>query len=96
MPQFDLNLLNFQNIIIYVFCISYLFYLKEINVVFFYLLKLPYLLNLYILIFFFEKKIFIDSIYKKMISLLLSTFNKIKLLSFILSIENNYFFYYII
>lgn len=96
MPQFDLNLLNFQNIIIYVFCISYLFYLKEINVVFFFLLKLPYLLNLYILIFFFEKKIFIDSIYKKMISLLLSTFNKIKLLSFILSIENNYFFYYII
>ena len=41
MPQFDLNLLNFQNILVYIFCVSCLFYLKEINVYFFYSLKLP-------------------------------------------------------
>lgn len=96
MPQFDLNLLNFQNILVYIFCVSYLFYLKEINFYFFYFFKLPYQLNLYIFLFFIRKKCYVNNLFKFVLNILLLTFKKLKLLFFLLSVENHYFFYYII
>ena len=47
MAQLDLNLLSFQNVLIYVFFISYIYYLKEVLVYYFYFYKLPYQLSLY-------------------------------------------------
>lgn len=96
MPQFDLNLLNFQNILVYIFCVSYLFYLKEINVYFFYSLKLPNRLNLSIFLLFFKKKWYWDQLSKPILSILslLTSLKKMRFLSYILSIENNNILYY--
>ena len=94
MPQFDLNLLNFQNVLIYIFCITYLFYLKELCVFFFYVFKLPYQLNLSILWIFFKKKFYLNTLFKKVLNILFLDFKQMKLLFSILKVENNYFFFY--
>lgn len=94
MPQFDLNLLNFQNILVYVFCVSYLFYLKEINFYFLYSLKLPSRLNSSIFLLFSKKKLYCDNLSKTMMVTLLTSLKKMRLLSYILSIENNNILYY--
>ena len=96
MPQFDLNLLNFQNILVYVFCISYLYYLKEINFYFFYFFKLPYQLNLYLFLVFFKKKWNFNNWLKFVLKATWSNFKKMKFLLFVLSVENNYLVYFLI
>lgn len=78
MPQFDLNLLNFQNVLVYIFCVSYLFYLKEINYFFLNFFKLLTQLKLYIFKFFFLKKIYVNNLLKLILSSLLLNFKKLK------------------
>ena len=95
MPQFDLNLLSFQNVLIYVFCISYIYYLKEVLVYYFYFYKLPYQLSLYSMWLFLKKKVLLDKVLKKLIHTLLFYYKQLKFLFSILKIENNYSLYYI-
>jgi len=64
MPQFDISLLETQNINIFSFCTSYLLYVKTVVLWLFTLLKLKYKLLLYVILYMVEE-----------LGLLLSTLN---------------------
>ena len=94
MSQFELHLLNFKKVLIYIFCVTYLYYIKELCVFFFYIFKLPNWLNVYFLWIFLKKKLYLNNLFKQVLNILFLDFKQMKLLFSILKVENNNFFYY--
>ena len=90
MPKLYFFLLYFQyiDVFFYVFCISYIYYLKEVLVYYFYFYKSPYQLSLYSMWLFLKKKVVSDKVLKKIIHTLLFYYKQLKVIFSIFKIEN--------
>jgi len=90
MPQFDFNILNNQNINIFSFSISYLFYIKSIYFLFLYTFKSPCKLLSNVITYFLKEFLYIFMYIGTFFTLLLPLLIKVRLFISVLLFENKH------
>lgn len=92
MPQFDLNILNTQNVNIFSFTLSYLFYLKSLLFFIFFYFKYPYKLWINILLYILKKLHYLYNDISTNFLMLLPFLMKVRLFVYFLISEIDFVF----